>query len=74
MNGVVTFKDGECTGATPGRLLRLNRLGEQEAGTEQPLNRWQLNIGSGAKSILDLELGMGMEGAGVPALSEGGVA
>ncbi|MCZ6893233.1 MAG: amidohydrolase family protein [Gammaproteobacteria bacterium] len=32
VNGVVTFKDGECTGATPGRLLRLNRLGEQETG------------------------------------------
>ncbi len=32
VNGVITFKDGECTGATPGRLLRLNRWGEQEAG------------------------------------------
>jgi N-acyl-D-amino-acid deacylase len=25
VNGVVTFKDGECTGATPGRLLRQGR-------------------------------------------------
>lgn len=27
VNGTVTFKDGECTGQTPGELLRLNRLG-----------------------------------------------
>ncbi len=27
VNGKVTFKDGECTGATPGQLLRLNQLG-----------------------------------------------
>ena len=26
VNGKVTFKDGECTGATPGQLLRLNQL------------------------------------------------
>ena len=26
VNGQVTFKDGECTGATPGNLLRLNQL------------------------------------------------
>ena len=26
VNGKVTFKDGECTGQTPGQLLRLNRL------------------------------------------------
>ncbi len=29
VNGEITFKDGECTGATPGRLLRLNRWNEQ---------------------------------------------
>jgi N-acyl-D-aspartate/D-glutamate deacylase len=28
VNGHVTFKDGECTGATPGELLRLGRWGE----------------------------------------------
>lgn len=28
VNGVVTFKDGECTNATPGHLLRLNRCDE----------------------------------------------
>ena len=27
VNGKVTFKDGECTGAIPGQLLRLNQLG-----------------------------------------------
>ncbi|MDA0822346.1 MAG: amidohydrolase family protein [Proteobacteria bacterium] len=27
VNGQVTFKDGVCTGATPGELLRLNRVG-----------------------------------------------
>ena len=25
VNGEVTFRDGECTGRTPGQLLRLNR-------------------------------------------------
>ena len=30
VNGDVTFRDGECTGATPGRLLRLNRWDEAE--------------------------------------------
>ena len=28
VNGKVTFKDGECTGATPGQLLRLGRVGQ----------------------------------------------
>ena len=28
VNGEVTFIDGECTGATPGELLRLNRIGQ----------------------------------------------
>ena len=28
VNGEVTFKDGECTGATPGALLRLNQKGQ----------------------------------------------
>jgi N-acyl-D-aspartate/D-glutamate deacylase len=28
VNGQVTFQDGECTGATPGELLRLGRWGE----------------------------------------------
>ncbi len=28
VNGVVTFIDGQCTNATPGHLLRLNRWGE----------------------------------------------
>ena len=28
VNGQVTFKDGECTGAKPGELLRLNRVGD----------------------------------------------
>jgi N-acyl-D-aspartate/D-glutamate deacylase len=27
VNGKVTFKDGVCTGQTPGQLLRLNRIG-----------------------------------------------
>ncbi|MGE0860772.1 MAG: amidohydrolase family protein [Gammaproteobacteria bacterium] len=27
VNGEVTFRDGECTGKTPGQLLRLNRVG-----------------------------------------------
>ena len=31
VNGEVTFKDGECTGATPGRLLRLNQWEAQGA-------------------------------------------
>ncbi len=30
VNGVVTFKDGVCTQATPGKLLRLNRWSEAE--------------------------------------------
>lgn len=30
VNGVVTFKDGQCTNATPGRLLRLNRWHQTE--------------------------------------------
>jgi N-acyl-D-aspartate/D-glutamate deacylase len=29
VNGKVTFKDGECTGALPGQLLRLNQLSTQ---------------------------------------------
>jgi N-acyl-D-amino-acid deacylase len=29
VNGEITFEDGVCTGATPGRLLRNQRLGEQ---------------------------------------------
>ena len=28
VNGEVTFRDGECTGKTPGQLLRLNRVGQ----------------------------------------------
>jgi N-acyl-D-amino-acid deacylase len=28
VNGEVTFRDGECTGRTPGQLLRLNRVGQ----------------------------------------------
>lgn len=28
VNGKVTFKDGQCTGATPGQLLRLGRVGQ----------------------------------------------
>ena len=31
VNGVVTFKDGVCTNATPGQLLRLNRWHTAEA-------------------------------------------
>ena len=30
VNGVVTFKDGVCTNATPGHLLRLNRWDEEK--------------------------------------------
>lgn len=29
VNGKVTFKDGVCTGATPGKLLRLNQLNQE---------------------------------------------
>ncbi len=29
VNGTVTFKDGVCTGATPGELLRLNKLNQE---------------------------------------------
>ncbi len=32
VNGEVTFKDGVCTGATPGQLLRLNRWSEADRG------------------------------------------
>jgi N-acyl-D-amino-acid deacylase len=28
VNGKVTFRDGKCTGQTPGQLLRLNRVGQ----------------------------------------------
>lgn len=35
VNGVVTFKDGVCTQATPGQLLRLNRW--QSAAAAEPL-------------------------------------
>ena len=35
VNGVVTFKDGVCTNATPGQLLRLNRW--QSAASAEPL-------------------------------------
>ncbi len=34
VNGKVTFRDGKCTGQTPGQLLRLNRVG-QAAGARQ---------------------------------------
>lgn len=30
VNGTVTFKDGECTGKTPGQLLRLNHLNDHQ--------------------------------------------
>ncbi len=33
VNGVVTFKDGTCTGATPGKLLRLGRFDGDEAAS-----------------------------------------
>jgi N-acyl-D-amino-acid deacylase len=32
VNGEVTFKYSVCTGATPGRLLRLNRWSEADRG------------------------------------------
>jgi len=35
VNGKVTFKDGQCTGQTPGQLLRLNRVGAS-AGEQRP--------------------------------------
>ena len=32
VNGVITFEDGECTGATPGVLLRNRQIGEYALG------------------------------------------
>jgi N-acyl-D-aspartate/D-glutamate deacylase len=29
VNGVVTFENGQCTGATPGRLLRNRQVGRE---------------------------------------------
>ena len=35
VNGEVTFRDGVCTGATPGQLLRLNRWNEADRGSDR---------------------------------------
>jgi N-acyl-D-aspartate/D-glutamate deacylase len=34
VNGVVTFKDGECTGETPGQLIRLNQWDKERMAAE----------------------------------------
>jgi N-acyl-D-aspartate/D-glutamate deacylase len=34
VNGTVTFKDGECTGATPGHLIRLNQWDQKRMAAE----------------------------------------
>ncbi len=35
VNGEVTFKDGECTAATPGKLLRFGRASDQSRGNRK---------------------------------------
>ena len=38
VNGKVTFRDGVCTGATPGKLLRLNQLNQESEMAQASAN------------------------------------